>query len=116
MRMRSKRWRTSWGLAHQVCKSHVQRNTERLVEELKGLAQADGEGSLRAIGVRPEQAMRDLEQLRELARRRQPEDAREIGQMRTKCLQARLPEEGEKARVAYQIRRLWLDRWNGWPR
>jgi len=43
------------GLAHQVCKSPGQRNTERLVEEWKGLAKGDADGSLRAIGVSPEQ-------------------------------------------------------------
>ncbi|MFO3798117.1 MAG: hypothetical protein ACK8QZ_12735, partial [Anaerolineales bacterium] len=32
------------GLAHQVCRSHVMRNTEQLVEELKGLAKRDVDG------------------------------------------------------------------------
>lgn len=104
------------GMAHQVCKSHVQRNTERLVEELKLCAQADGDGSLGAIGVSPEQAMRDCDRLKELVRRRRPEDAREIEQMLERYLAAKPPKEGEKASVAYRMRLLWLDRWNLWGR
>lgn len=104
------------GLAHQVCKGHVKRNTERLVEELQGLAQADRDGSLGAIGVTPEQAVGDLERLRELVRWRRPEDAVEIERMLEKYLKAKPPGEGERASVAYRIRLLLLDRWNLWPR
>jgi len=53
------------GLSHQICKSHVQRNTEQLVEELRPLAKGDSDGSLRAIGVAPEQAVADLDRLKE---------------------------------------------------
>src|SRR5437868_10737924 len=41
------------GLAHQVCKSHVKRNTEELIEELRPLAAKESDGRLRAIGVEP---------------------------------------------------------------
>jgi hypothetical protein len=54
------------GLAHQVGKSHVQRNTERRVEKLTALAKNDADGSLRAIGVSPEQAVADLDRLKQL--------------------------------------------------
>lgn len=54
------------GLAHQGCKSPVQRNTERLVEELKALAEQDADGSLGVIGVSPEQAVADLDRLKQL--------------------------------------------------
>lgn len=49
------------GLEHPVCTNHVQRNTERLVEEWRGLAEKDGDGSLSALGVSLEQAMADLD-------------------------------------------------------
>ena len=52
------------GLEHQVCKSHVKRNTERLVEELRPLAERDQDGSLRALGVSAEQAVADLDRLK----------------------------------------------------
>jgi len=61
------------GLFHQICKSHVQRNTEQLVEELQSLAKEDRDGSLRAIGVTAAQAVADLERLKELVQERQPE-------------------------------------------
>jgi len=45
------------GLPHQVCKSHVRRNTEQLVEDLRSLAKEDSDGSLSALGVSAEQAV-----------------------------------------------------------
>ncbi len=62
------------GLEQQVCKSHVKRNTEALMEGLKPLAEEDGDGSLAAIGVSGAQAVADLERLGELVRPRRPED------------------------------------------
>ncbi len=52
------------GLGHQIRKSHVQRNMEQLVEELKELVRSDADGSLWAIGVSPEQAVADLDRLK----------------------------------------------------
>lgn len=39
------------GLLHQVCKSHVKRNTEALIDEFRSLVAADQDSSLKAIGV-----------------------------------------------------------------
>jgi len=44
------------GRDHQVCKSHVKRNTESLIENLQSAVATDADGSLAAIGVTPEQA------------------------------------------------------------
>ncbi len=52
------------GLGHQIRKSHLQWNMEQLVEELKELARSDTDGSLRAIGVSPGQAVADLDRLK----------------------------------------------------
>src|SRR5712692_523748 len=49
------------GLMHQVCKSHVKRNTEALLDEFGPLVAADRDGSLKAIGVTPAQARSDLD-------------------------------------------------------
>jgi len=49
------------GLMHQVCKSHVKRNTEALLDEFGPLVAADQDGSLKAIGVTPAQARSDLD-------------------------------------------------------
>jgi transposase-like protein len=41
------------GLEHQVCKSHVKRNTETIIDTLKSKAESDEDGSLAEIGVTP---------------------------------------------------------------
>ena len=48
------------GVQHQVCKAHVLRNTEALLERYQPLVMKDADGSLGAIGVSPEQAVADL--------------------------------------------------------
>jgi hypothetical protein len=54
------------GLEHQVCKSHVKRNTETFIESLTAQVASDADGSLAAIGIPPEQALEDLKHLGEL--------------------------------------------------
>ncbi len=48
------------GVQHQVCKAHVLRNTEDLIERYQPLVAKDADGSLNAIGVSPEKAAADL--------------------------------------------------------
>jgi hypothetical protein len=103
-------------LEHQVCKGHVKRNTETLIENWKPLVAADSDGSLRAIGVAPEQAVADLERLGELILSRQPEEEAELAICHRRYLDARPPGKGERASLAYRLRMLFLDRWNLWPR
>jgi transposase-like protein len=104
------------GLEHQVCKSHVKRNTEVLIENLASLAETDRDGTLTEIGVSPEQAVEDLTRLAELIRSRQPEEEDELGRMHQRYIQAAPPGSGEKASVAYRMRLLFLDRWSLWRR
>jgi transposase-like protein len=104
------------GRAHQVCKSHVKRNTESLIQELHAAVATDADGSLAAIGVTPTQAYTDLKRLEELIVRRKPEDAAELESMHDRYLTACSPRAGEKASTAYRLRLLFLDRWNLWPR
>jgi hypothetical protein len=104
------------GLAHQVCKSHVKRNTETLIESLKPLVTCDADGSLKTIGVTPEEALADLCHLSTLISTRRPEDAAELGKMHRHYFGAAPPGKGEKATIAYRLKLLFLDRWNLWPR
>jgi transposase-like protein len=104
------------GLEHQVCKSHVKRNTETLADNLASLAGADADGSLAAIGVRPQQALNDLKRIGELILSRQPEEEDELGEMHQRYIEAKPPGQGEKATVAYRLRLLLLDRWSLWRR
>lgn len=62
------------GRAQQVCKSHVGRNTDTLVEELSALIQTGQDRSLEIIGVSNEQALADLALLKKLIHSRQPEE------------------------------------------
>lgn len=48
------------GVQHQVCKAHVLRNTEDLIERYEPLVAKDADGSLAAIGVSRQQAAADL--------------------------------------------------------
>jgi hypothetical protein len=104
------------GLDQQVCKGHVKRNTEGLIETLQLEAARDADHSLAASGVAPEQATADLKRLGELVRTRRPEDVDELAQMHLRYIGASPPGSGEKASVAYRLRLLFLDRWNLWPR
>lgn len=104
------------GLDQQVCKSHVKRNTQELIADLKPLAEQDVDGSLAAIGLAPQQAVADLDRLGQLIATRQPEQATELEQFHQRYLEASPPKPGQKASLAYRLRLLFLDRWNLWPR
>jgi hypothetical protein len=100
------------GLLHQVCKSHVKRNTEALMADIRPLVAADHDGSLKSIGVEPTQALGDLERLGELMTSRQSGQGAELEQMHRRYLQASAPQKGAGASLAYRLRLLFLDRWN----
>jgi len=102
------------GLAHQVCKSHVKRNTETFVENMEPKVESDEDSSLAAIGVTPEQALKDLRRLGELILSRQPGEENELEEMHHRYTGAAPPRQGEKATAAYRLRLMYLDRWNLW--
>jgi transposase-like protein len=102
------------GLEHQVCKSHVKRNTETFVENMQPQVKSDEDGSLAAIGVSPEQALKDLRRLGELILSRRPEEENELEEMHHRYTGAAPPRQGEKASAAYRLRLMYLDRWNLW--
>jgi len=104
------------GVQHQVCKAHVRRNTDALIEKYQPLVATDADGSLQAIGVSPQQAASDLTRLGELVKSRQREQAAELEAMHRRYLQASPPREGEHQSLAYRLRLLYLDRWNLWHR
>lgn len=62
------------GRSQQVCKSHVGRNTDTLVDELSALIVSNQDHSLEAMGVSPEQALLDLSKLKEMIHTRMPEE------------------------------------------
>ena len=103
------------GRTHQVCKSHVGRNTDALVDEISAILQKGQDPSLTHIGVTPEQALEDLATLKTLIHTRQPQDQSILEEMYLRYAQARKPGKGQKHAIAYRLRNLFLDRWNLWP-
>ena len=103
------------GRSQQVCKSHVGRNTDALVDELSNLIRAGKDRSLQALEIEPEEALADLAALKEMIHTRRPEDHYKLERLYERYAHARKPCKG-KFSVAYRMRNLFLDRWNLWPR
>ncbi len=104
------------GRSQQVCKSHVGRNTDALVDELTSIIEAGQDHSLDAIGITPETARSDLAALKEMIHTRRPEDQTRLEEIYQRYAKARKPGKGKKHDVAYRMRNLFMDRWNLWPR
>lgn len=104
------------GVHHQVCKSHVVRNSDALIEQLQATLANGCNESLVQIGVSVEQALQDLQRLKELIHLRQPEARTELETLQRRYQDATPPRKGKPASVAYRLRNLFLDRWNLWPR
>jgi transposase-like protein len=104
------------GRSQQVCKSHVVRNTEALVEELSAMIGAGQDHSLEVIHITPEQALADLTSLKDMIHSRRPEDQPHLEGIYLRYANARKPGKGQKHTVAYRMRNLFMDRWNLWPR
>jgi len=104
------------GRSQQVCKSHVGRNTDALVDELSAIIDAGQDHSLAAISVTPEQALNDLASLKEMIHARRQEDQSRLEEIYLRYANARKPGNGKKHDAAYRMRSLFMDRWNLWPR
>ena len=104
------------GVYHQVCKSHVGRNTDALIEQLQAVLANGCNPSLEQIGVSVQQAWLDLQRLKELIHLRRPDAQGELESMYRRYQEAKPASRGKPASVAYRLRNLLLDRWNLWPR
>lgn len=104
------------GVYQQVCKSHVGRNTDALIEQLQTALAHGVNSSLEQIGVSVQQALLDLQRLKELIHLRQPEARDELENLYLRYQSAKPASKGNTASVAYRLRNLFLDRWNLWPR
>jgi transposase-like protein len=108
------------GLKHQVCKSHVLRNTQAWHAQIRPALARDADGSLHAIGVTPEQAVADCDELLRLIHARQPtaQAAAKLEEIHRRYALAPSPAKlrQPKETLAYRMRLFSLDRWNLWPR
>jgi transposase-like protein len=104
------------GLFQQVCKSHVVRNTQALIENLSQTLQAGADHSLSTLGIDSQQALADLRLLGELILSRLPEQQALLEALYLRYAKAPAPCPGQAACLAYRMRSLFLDRWSLWPR
>jgi hypothetical protein len=106
------------GLLQQVCKAHVVRNTEAWIAAITPALEADADGSLARIGVGPEQAIADCQEVLRLMQERHPtrEAAATLAAIHHRYLRATKPPAGGVMSLAYRLRLFSLDRWNRWPR
>jgi len=104
------------GRSHQVCKSHVDRNTDALVDEISALVRAGQDHSLDTIEITSEQALADLATLKTMIHTRRPEDQSKLEEIYLRYANAPKPGKGKKHALAYRMRNLFMDRWNLWPR
>ena len=104
------------GLDHQICKSHVVRNTEELISTLSTLIESRNDTSLANLQIESSQALVDLRRLGELIHERLPEQQSELLALYERYAAASAPKKNKTASVAYRMRNLFLDRWNLWPR
>src|SRR5208337_4938957 len=66
------------GLDHQICKSHVVRNTEELISTLSTLIESGNDSSLANLQIESSQALVDLRRLGELIHERRLEQQSEL--------------------------------------
>ena len=106
------------GRLQQVCKTHVQRNTEAWVKALATALASESEGSLARIGVTAEQALADGQELVRLMTERQltAKASATLAAIPHCYLGAAKPAAGGTMSLAYRRRLFSLDRWNLWGR
>ncbi len=102
-------------LDQQICKSHVKRNTEALMADLRAILERGTDTSLTALGITAEQARADLDRLEQLMQTRQPEGQAELEVVQAHYQGATPPKKGQSASLAYRLHLLFVDRWNLWP-
>jgi len=103
------------GLDQQICKSHVKRNTEALITDLRAILERGSDTSLTALGITSEQARADLDRLDHLMQTRLPEGQAELEALQAHYHGATPPQKGHTASLAYRLHLLFVDRWNLWP-
>jgi hypothetical protein len=88
------------GLTHQVCKAHVLRNMEVWVEAITPALASDSDGSLAVLGISPQQALADCQELLHLMTERHPtpEAAPRLATIHRRSLRAAKPPKGERCR------------------
>jgi len=103
------------GLAHQVCRAHVTKNTLRLVGELGSQALEAPDPVHRGVIRSLEQFVADLETVQWLVETHPYDGKEQLERLHQLYCQAPAPREGEEATMWYRMRLLTLDLWDDWP-
>ena len=104
------------GLAHQVCRAHVTRNTLRLIGELGSQALEAPDPLPSGVNKDVEQFLADLEKIGWLIEAHPHDGQKQLEELHLAYCQAPAPKEGEKATMWYRMRLLTLDLWDDWSR
>jgi hypothetical protein len=103
------------GLEHQICRSHVKRNVDRLTESIEQQLKRH-EPRPRGVRSSPQRLTKDLEHLQRLVRERPADGPAQLKRMYHRYKAAPTPKKGERHTVWYRTRMLVTRLWERWPR
>ena len=98
---------------HQLCRSHVQRNVDDLVDSLERQLKRQ-EPPPEETNLTPEQLREDLEHLKRLVRERPPDGEDQLETLYDCYKDVPVPPQGTKHSVWYRMRMLVTRLWNRW--
>jgi transposase-like protein len=102
-------------LDHQICRSHVKRNVDALVMELREQLQG-GEAAPQGTTLDAATARQDLDTLCRLVRERPADGEEQLAQLAERYQKVPAPKEGERHTVWYRLRMLITRLWDRWFR
>lgn len=103
------------GLDHQICRSHVKRNVDALVESLKEQL-AKQEPLPEGVVSSPEGLVKDLEDIQNWVRERPTDALANLEALYHRYQAAPVPKAGERHTVWYRMRMLVTRLWERWNR
>lgn len=102
-------------LEHQICRSHVKRNVDDLVQHLRAQLE-DHEPVPEGADLSPERLLTDLELVRQLVRVRPANGAEQLEQLYDRYKAAPSPKVGQRHTVWWRFRMLITRLWERWLR
>ena len=104
------------GMEHQICRNHVKRNVDDLVEELSAQHEAQQETIPPGVETSPQQFDTDLDLLAELVGERPDEAPDQLRALYHRYKAAPKPPQGQRHTVWYRMRMLITRLWERWQR
>jgi len=101
------------GLEHQICRSHVKKNVDKLAESIKEQLKRK-EPLPEGVDSSPEGLQEDLETLRDLVRARPRDGSEQLEAMYHRYKAAPTPKKGQRHTVWYRMRMLITRLWDRW--